>query len=199
MINIDVYCDTCNGKIKPMHGVNNGPVRTASYEGRGNFDTFSALKIPFVRNHDASLSEAYGSQHLVDVHCIFPDFDRDPDDPTAYDFIITDFYTETIVRSGASVFYRLGSSIEHWANKYGTRKPKDFCKWAAICEHIIMHYTEGWANGFFYDIKYCEVWNEPDLDPDDATNKRTWGGEEREFFDLFEIAAKRLKARFPGN
>ncbi len=198
MPDINIYCSDYNGIIRPMHGVNNGPTRVSSYEGRGNFDWFSDLNIPFVRNHDASLSEAYGSQHVVDVHCIFPNFDRDPADPTAYDFKITDYYTETIINTGARVFYRLGASIEHWVNKYGTRKPPDFDKWVDICEHIIMHYTEGWANGFSYDIDYWEIWNEPDLDPDDSKNKRTWGGTKAEFFDLYEVAAKRLKARFPN-
>ena len=197
MPDINIYCSDYNGIIRPMHGVNNGPTRISSYEGRGNFDWFSDLNIPFVRNHDASLSEAYGSQHVVDVHCIFPNFDRDPADSTAYDFKITDYYTETIINTGARVFYRLGASIEHWVNKYGTRKPPDFDKWVDICEHIIMHYTEGWANGFSYDIDYWEIWNEPDLDPDDSKNKRTWGGTKAEFFDLYEVAAKRLKARFP--
>ena len=46
--------------------------------------------------------------------------------------------------------------------------PKDFKKWAVICEHIIRHYTEGWADGFFYDMPYWEIWNEPDLDSDSA-------------------------------
>ncbi len=26
--------------------------------------------------------------------------------------------------------------------------PKDFKKWAVICEHIIRHYDENWANGY---------------------------------------------------
>ena len=185
------------GNIKPMHCVNNGPVGRSNYEQRSNFASFAALNIPFVRNHDASLSEAYGSQHVVDVHCIFPDFSRDPNDAAAYDFDITDYYNETVYLVGSKVFYRLGSSIEHWVHKYGTLVPADYNKWVDICEHIIMHYTEGWADGFYYDMPYWEIWNEPDLDPDDATNKRTWGGTRAQFFDLYELAAKRLKARFP--
>ena len=189
-------CETA-GRIKEMHCVNNGPVGRANYEQRSNFAGFAALNIPYVRNHDASLSEAYGSQHVADVHCIFPDFSRDPADASAYDFAITDYYNETVYRAGSRVFYRLGSSIEHWVQKYGTLVPADYGKWVDICEHIIMHYTEGWANGFHYDMPYWEIWNEPDLDPDDATNKRTWGGTRAQFFDLYELAAKRLKARFP--
>ena len=198
MTELNVLCDKSAGRVRAMHAVNNGPMGKTSYEGRGNFDTFAALKIPFVRNHDASLSEAYGSQHVVDVHCIFPDFDRDADDESAYDFDITDQYTRRIIDAGSEVFYRLGASIEHWVRKYGTLMPKDFGKWADVCAHIIMHYNEGWANGFKLGIRYWEIWNEADLDPDDAENKRTWGGTKLEFFDLFEIAAKKLKSRFPS-
>ncbi len=198
MANVQISTICTGEKIRPMHAVNNGPTGKASYEGRGNFDTFKELKIPFTRNHDASLSEAYGSQHVVDVHCIFPDFDRDASDASAYDFAITDQYTVRIFEADSEVFYRLGASIEHWVTKYGTIKPKDFNKWVDICEHIIMHYNEGWADGFKLGIRYFEIWNEPDLDADDATNKRTWGGTTAEFYDLYEIAAKRLKARFPS-
>ena len=35
------------------------------------------------------------------------------------------------------------------------------------------------------------------LDPDEATNKRTWGGTKAQFFDLYEITAKHLKSKFP--
>jgi hypothetical protein len=55
----------------------------------------------------------------------------------------------------------LGASIEH-GEKKGTYPPQDYAKWARICEHIILHYTKGWANGFHYDITYWEIWNEPD-------------------------------------
>ena len=196
MNKITIYPKTGIGKIKPMHAVNNGPVR--SYEKRSNFEAFKALQIPFVRNHDASLSEAYGSSHVVDVHCIFPDFSKDVSDENAYDFTITDGYTKTIIDAGSKVFYRLGSSIEHWAKKYGTIVPADFLKWSQICEHIIMHYNEGWAGGFHYGIEYWEIWNEPDLDGDDCTDKRTWSGTRKQFFEFYDVAANYLKKRFPS-
>ena len=195
MDTIKIYQNTILGSVKPMHAVNNGPVR--SHEQRRNFETFRELDIPYVRNHDASLSEAYGGAHIVDVHCIFTDFSKDVDDESSYDFTLTDLYTKTILDAGSEVFYRLGSSIEHKPKKYGTLVPPDFLKWAKICEHIIMHYNEGWADGFHYDIKYWEIWNEPDLDPDDAENKRTWAGTKKQFFDLYNVAASYLKDRFP--
>ncbi len=46
-------------------------------------------------------------------------------------------------------------------------------------------------------MEYWEIWNEPDLDPDDSPNKRTRGGTKTQFFDLYEITAKHLKQRFP--
>lgn len=184
-------------KIKPMHAVNNGPAYPKGAK-RGNFETFAELEIPYVRNHDASLSEAYGSQHLVDIHCIFPDFSKDVNDETAYDFTLTDVYTKNIIDAGSKVFYRLGASIEHWSRKYGTVVPESFQKWAEICEHIIRHYNDGWADGFHYNIEYWEVWNEPDLNENDASNKPTWGGTRAQFFDLYEIASKHLKNKFPN-
>ena len=56
---------------------------------------------------------------------------------------------------GTKVFYRLGASIEH-KKKFGTFPPADFKKWAEICEHIIHHYTQGWANEF-YENHNCEL------------------------------------------
>ena len=66
-----------------------------------------------------------------------------------------------------------------------------------ICEHIIRHYTEGWANGYKLDIEYWEIWNEPDLSREEDADKKTWGGTRAQFFDFFETAAKHLKACFP--
>lgn len=198
MVSINIrFADTI-GRIKPMHAVNNAPVRPRSSQCRGNFDTFKQLALPYARTHDASLSEIYGSQHVLDVHCIFPDLTRDPDDPDAYDFINTDLYITTCFDADCEIYYRLGSSIENTPAKYGTVMPADPLKWARICEHIILHYTEGWANGYRYPIKYWEIWNEADLDADDALDKRTWSGTAEEFFGFFKTVFLYLRKRFPS-
>ena len=186
------------GKIKPMHAVNNGPVYKFAADQRiTNIDHFIAAGIPYARNHDASFYSTYGGEHTVDVHNIFTNFDADPYDPESYDFVMTDEYIRVCEHANVRTFYRLGSKIEHGKKKYGTLPPKDFNKWAVICEHIIRHYTEGWADGFHYDIKYWEIWNEPDLDEDDATHKPCWGGTMLEFFELYKTAATHLKKCFP--
>ncbi len=185
------------GKIKPMHAVNNGPVKSGKVQSRGNFDEWVEIGIPYARNHDAAFFAKYGGEHTVDVWSIFPNPDADVNDPDSYDFTLTDLYTKTILEAGTKVFYRLGNKIEHWVKKYGTLPPKDFKKWAEICEHIIIHYNEGWADGYNWNIEYWEIWNEPDMRRDHDPHKETWGGTKAEFFDFYEIAAKHLKNRFP--
>ncbi|MBQ8356642.1 MAG: hypothetical protein IJX39_02420 [Clostridia bacterium] len=202
MVNISVNFNEKVGKIKPMHAVNNGPVCKVGEQFQGwndssNLGAYAAAGIPYARTHDAAFYDMYGGEHTVDVGAIFTDFDADPEDPASYDFVCTDNYMQMIEMAGTKVFYRLGNKIEHTVKKFGTLPPKDFKKWAVICEHIIRHYTEGWGNGFHMDIQYWEIWNEPDLDPDDSDNKRTWGGTKAEFFELYHIAATHLKEKFP--
>lgn len=186
------------GQPKPLHAVNNGPVYKFAEDQRiTNLDAFVDAGIPYARNHDAAFFATYGGEHCVDVNFIFTNFDADPYDPNSYDFVLTDEYIKVCEHANVRTFYRLGSKIEHWKKKYNTIMPKDFNKWAIICEHIIMHYTEGWANGFRYDIEYWEIWNEPDLDADDSTNKRNWSGTANDFYELYRITLSHLKSRFP--
>lgn len=188
------------GEFKRMNAVNNGPYykRHSNDQWRTNLEAYTAAKIPYARNHDAAFDGMYGGEHTVDITAVFPNFDADPNLPENYDFACTDEYIQVTNLSGTKTFYRLGQKIEHYVKKYGTLPPKDFKKWAIICEHIIRHYNEGWADGFDFGIEYWEIWNEPDLDSDKCTNKRTWGGTKAQFFDLFEIAAKHLKECFPN-
>ncbi len=195
---LHVNYNNAAGKIKPMNAVNNGPVyKRTGGQNSGNLDTYTAANIPFARTHDASFCPSYGGEHTVDVHLIFRDFDADPYDPASYDFHLTDEYMETIKLAGTEPFYRLGSKIEHESKKYGTLPPRDFKKWAVICEHIIAHINEGWADGTNLGVRYWEIWNEPDLSADDSNDKLTWGGTAAEFYDFYAVAAKHLKERFP--
>ena len=183
------------GPVKPMNAVNNGPYIGDSAQ----MADFRILNIPYSRTHDAS--EGYYGQRLIDISEVFPDFSKDPDKASSYDFRETDAYIKTLVDSGSEPFYRLGQTIENQkAAKYNIYPPKDYKKWAKICEHVILHYNEGWADGFHYNIKYWEIWNEADLDQASGkwkTEPRTWGGTIEEFHQLYAIAAKHLKKRFP--
>lgn len=183
------------GRIKPMHAVNNGPI-APTVRGTSNFELYKAAGIPYARNHDASFYSAFGGEHTVDVHRIFKNFNADENDPESYIFAPTDKYLKDITNAGTKVFYRLGASIEH-DFKYGTYPPASFEKWAKICEHIISHYNEGWAEGFNYNIEYWEIWNEPDCKNADGSNP-CWQGTEEQFIEFYSVAAKYLKKRFPN-
>ena len=189
---ITINPEKITGKIKPMNAVNNGPYYTKNADQNStNLPEYKAAGIPFARTHDSSICYDYGGEHTVDIINIFKDFDADANDPASYDFALTDEYLKNIALANTAVFYRLGNKIEHWSKHYGILPPKDAKKWAEICEHIIMHYNEGWADGFKMGILYWEIWNEPDF------NDKCWYGTPEEFYELFSVTAKHLKKRFP--
>lgn len=185
MINIDF--SKIIGPIKPAHGVGNGPLNALA---RDKSKEFREARIPFSRLHDTA--GQYGSGIFVNIHCIFPNFDADVNDPKSYYFEATDLYINAIINAGTQVYYRLGETIENSKLlKIFVRPPKDYLKWAQICEHIIMHYNEGWADGFHHNIKYWEVWCEPD-------NPSLWADATPEqYYELYYVTSNHLKNRFP--
>ena len=186
------------GNFKILNATNGGPwhKRHADDQYRTNLEDYKKARIPYSRNHDSGVCGIYGGPYSHDITCIFPDFNADPNSPASYDFACTDEAILVCLEAGTETFFRLGQTIEHHIKKHGTIPPKDFNKWAVICEHIIRHYNERWADGYNLGIEYWEIWNEPDLDPDDSPNKRCWGGTKEEFFIFYETAAKHLKICF---
>ncbi len=182
------------GPIRMMNAVNNGPTKPRKDQSRGNFEEYAALKIPYARTHDANHCSAYGAPHVCDVSAIFPDWDADETKAESYDFTLTDEYLATIRAAGTEPYFRLGESIEHAKKKYHVHPPKDFAKWARICEHIVRHYNEGWANGFKWNIKYWEIWNEPNQRCN--AGSPTWTGSKEQFLELYKTASLHLRKCF---
>ncbi len=176
-----------NRPIKPLNGVNGGPV-THNFR-RDARSLFKEANIPLCRLHD--IEGTLGGGKFVDVRNIFPLWEMDENDPRSYDFTFTDEYLKCIVESGAKPFYRLGETIDHGYLKAHVRPPEDFAKWARICANIVRHYNEGWANGFHYGIEYWEVWNEPENPP-------MWTGTKEAYFELYRETANLLKKEFPN-
>ena len=178
-------------EIKAVNGVGNGPLTSRFCRDRRQ--EFRRARIPYSRLHDTE--GLMGSGEFVNIHCIFKNFDADVNDPASYNFEATDIYIQAIIDAGTKVFYRLGETIENKEKvlRSHTFAPKDPYKWAQICEHIIRHYNEGWANGFHFGIEYWEIWNEPEGAP---TTMPNWGGTELEFFELYRITANHLKKCF---
>lgn len=199
MNTLKINTEKSYGKFKLLNATNGGPwcSRHHSDQYRSNFEDYKAARIPFARNHDSAMCGVYGGPYSHDITCIFPNFDADVNDPASYDFACTDEAILVALEAGTKTFFRLGQTIEHQIKKHGTIPPRDYRKWAEICEHIIRHYTEGWAEGFYHDMPYWEIWNEPDLDDDDSSNKRCWGGTKAQFFEFYKTAAVHLKNCFP--
>ena len=209
-ITVDLSRET--GPVKPVNGVGQPPIT-----GLRKYPMFKYLKeagVPFSRLHD--VGGMFGRGIFVDIPNLFRDFDADETDPANYDFAFTDRLINALVAEGVEPFFRLGVTIENYTliRRYRIDPPKDFAKWARICEHVIRHYNEGWGWGVDdayttvnvawsnqFNIAYWEIWNEADLDPSDGDlprNPRCWGGTVTNFFEFYETAAKHLKGKFPN-
>ena len=182
------------GCVKPVNGVGQPPIT-----GLRTYPMFKYLKdagIPFSRLHD--VGGMFGRGVFVDIPNLFRDFGADENDPANYDFAFTDQLINALAADGVEPFFRLGVTIENYAliKRYRIDPPKDFAKWARICEHVIRHYTEGWADGFRHKITYWEIWNEPE-NWETVEKNEMWHGTFEEYCRLYDVASKHLKAKFP--
>lgn len=195
MTSLHVDFQNTLGKIKPMHATGQPP-----FMGGFNKFDFSYIGylqkagVPYSRLHD--VNGPYGGNRFVDIPNIFRDFDADVNDPAAYDFTFTDVLIAGMYEYGVEPVFRLGVTIENQANikAYRIFPPKDFKKWAEICEHIVRHYNEGWADGYHYGITYWEIWNEPDNDI--GIYNQMWRGTPQQYYEMYDVTAKHLKACF---
>lgn len=176
------------GPVRPLNGVNNGPL-TCSFSQDAR-PLFREAAIPFSRLHDTEYP--FGSGEFVDVDCVFKNRAADENDSANYNFTLTDEYLKAIRECGTQVIYRLGCTIEHQPVKVHAVPPADPLKWARVCEHIIRHVNEGWANGHHMDIRYWEIWNEPELE-----GHQCWTGTVEEYCDFYVTVSRYLKDRFP--
>lgn len=192
MAKIKVDFSKIVGKMKPVHAVGQPPI--IGWSSDKLFHYLTEAGIPYARLHD--VGGGFGGGKFVDIPNVFPDFNADPEDPASYDFTWTDPLITSLMNSKVEPYYRLGVTIENevWRKAYRVNPPEDPEKWAKICAGVIRHYTKGWANGFEYDIKYWEIWNEPE-----CTNGRRvmWTGTWEQYLELYDVTSKLLKAEFP--
>ena len=212
------------GRIrKELHGSGLGGQLTGPQSAM--IDDLKELHLDGARTHDWALFNA--GQRMVDTHFIFPLLHADADDPKNYFFGPTDeVLDQTIERLGMNVFYRMGTSIESvnarrklntWMGVtgemrddvvaqpgyYNSVEPADYVQYAKALEHIIAHYTEGWANGRKWGdrMQYWELWNEANDFPGGSWIIRSLDTDREKndaaFNEFFVTVLKRLKARFP--
>jgi hypothetical protein len=202
------------GKLKPLSGVNGAPDltflpaalrKTPFGDLRDASAAYRAAGVTLVRTHDAQgvgdidphlapgaapPAAPHGTPPAVaramDLNVIFPDPAADPNDPASYNFGPTDRLVESIRAIGADVLFRLGREAMGSAPP-----PTDFPRYAAIIRHIVLHYNKGWAHGFTNQVRYWEVWNEPDL------GHIWWQGTPEQYFAFYGAAAHAVKAADP--
>jgi len=175
---ININCDKTNGIIIPYAEINSGPIPIHYIKDAVDLTKqYQEIGINFVRTHDF-----YGP---TDISNIFPNWSADPNQESSYNFSASDECIASIINAGCRVFYRLGESASD--NENLRQPPKNFSKWAEVYKHIVMHYNDGWDDGYHYNITYWEIWNEPDL-------KGFWNGTAEEYYQLYNITAKTLKS-----
>ena len=152
------------------------------------------------RTHDWALIN--NAERVCDWYHIFPLMHLDATDPKNYCFAPTDhLLRRTREETGLEVFFRLGSSIEHSGEvHFNTLIPDDLDKLVEVFAGTVRHYNAGWADGFKWNIRYWEIWNEPD-----GANMWTYNGADAKndkkrnarFTELYVKSLKRLKGEFP--
>jgi len=177
------------GEIRP--GLHSAAWRVPlTYGKETDFQMMRDLHLHAWRTHDAPADEE--SQRVVDTHFIFPLMHLDPKDPKNYFFKTTDNALRQVREDeGREIFYRLGTTIEHTLdrNAVNTIPPEDPERYAEVLAGIVRHYNRGWANGYKWNIRYWELFNEPDVHD-------CWRGTQEQFIRLFITCLKRLKAEF---
>ena len=181
------------GPVKPVNGVGQPPM-VGSLDSWDMMPYLKNAGIPYSRLHD--VGGRLGQGLFVDIPNLFPDFEADETDPANYRFAFTDSLMKALTDNGVEPFFRLGVTIENWVYyrpplpAVHTKPPRDFAKWGRICEHVIRHYTEGWADGFQMKVEYWEIWNEPE-------GYCMFAAPFSEFLRLYGTVAPYLKSRFP--
>ena len=191
-MNLKVNFNNHLGRIKSMHAVGQPPMLGID---TGYFHYLTEAGIPQSRLHD--VGGFVTGDKFVDIPNIFRDFSKDENDPSSYSFEFTDILIKALLDAGVEPYFRLGVTIENfrYVKRFTTYPPSDPEKWARICEHIIMHYNEGWADGYEYGIKYWEIWNEPDdcIDPEKSS---MWCGSKEDYYNLYDVTSRLLKGHF---
>lgn len=192
------------GQIHSFQGLN-GPPSPVMAGLPDLVDQYRDLRVDQVRTHDfmgpteidsrfdyrngglawliPDFDQRAGVVRAGNAAIIFPDPNADPENPASYNFGPTDKVLAAIRATGAEIYYRIGRS---WGAHIAP--PTDFDKYANVVKHIAMHYNQGWANGFHYQIRYWEFWNEPE---------GFWSGTPEQFYVLYEKTARALKSVDP--
>lgn len=180
--------------IKDLMGVNRGPEsRSAGYRDAG---------ITMVRMHD------YHGANDYPYYSTFWRFDQEsktfttlnpyfnPREPDHYRWQDFDAQVGRLVEEGFVPYIRLGVSYpnpRHYTVPYEPPLDPDaptFERFAGLCKATVMHCNAGWSGGSHHNIRYWEVWNEPD--------GVFWKGSALQYYQMYRAVYDSLKALDPN-
>ncbi len=173
------------GKIRSLQGAHWDPGPASGALSRN----YVATGVDMIRTHDAGGINGTGAGDIDGPgrSRLFPSWSADPTDPSSYNFGPTDTLLKNIVDAKAEIFFRVGRSNISGGNTV----PPDFDKYGEVVKHVVMHYNQGWANGFKYGIRYFEIWNEPDFVP-------FWTGTGEQYHELYKKIALAIREVEPN-
>ncbi|MCY1715658.1 hypothetical protein OVA26_01710 [Microbacterium sp. SL62] len=113
---------------------------------------------------------------------LFPDWSADVDDPASYNFAATDQWVEAVHAIGAEVMFTVASSIPR--NKLPA---EDVDVYGRVVEHIVRHYSQGWAGGPAKPIRLYEFGDQPDFGP------LHFDGRPQEFYAMYRAFCEAVR------
>lgn len=143
--------------FRPLNGVGGvpGPV-----EGHPEFPDMT----PLWREAGVSVVRSFDWVSRLDTRDnptgLFPDWSADPTDPASYNFTATDQWIDAVHAIGAEVMFTVASSIPK--NKLPA---EDLDLYGRVVEHIVRHYSQGWAGGPAKPVRIYEFGDQPDFGP----------------------------------
>ena len=121
---------------------------------------------------------------------------EDAQDPEKYNFTEMDRLATAADAMGLELFPTLAITPNSLSGDAGMRgPPRDLAVYAEVIRRVVLHLTQGWANGFHYDIRYWDVWNEPNLTELPSNNH--WHGTQQEYFALYKAVSRAIKSIKP--
>ncbi len=181
--------------IKDLSGVNRGPMSThvLGYEEAGI--TTIRMQGYYGANDYVWYTDFWNfdesSQSFTTINTQF-----DPNNPDDYNWTDFDGKVNYIIGHGYEPYVRLGISYPRPPYVIQPNAPPldpdgiHFTKFAQMAKRTVMHYNDGWDNGYHYNIKYWEIWNEPD--------GVFWSGTPKQFYRFFQTVAETLRAYNPN-
>lgn len=137
----------------------------------------------------------------------------DAHDPTKYNWRYMDKLFSQVANTGMKPFISIDympkslakntKEVYKWpeatfSNDIRNGPPADSQVFAEVITYIIKHYNQGWANGYYRNYQYWELWNEPDIDFNlpFRYDGVFWNGTRLEFFNMYKVVATRVKQEF---